>query len=66
LEHEYVFNSLSQIELAIPWKCRLTENSGVQKVLKPDVFQNFELKEKTIVSHNVAMSVKPLSSITAC
>jgi cytochrome-b5 reductase len=31
----------------------------VQKVLKPDVFQNFELKEKTIVSHNVAMSAIP-------
>jgi cytochrome-b5 reductase len=26
-----------------------------KKVLKPDVFQEFELKEKTIVSHNVAM-----------
>jgi len=30
---------------------------GVKKVLKPDVFQEFELKEKTIISHNVAMSV---------
>jgi cytochrome-b5 reductase len=27
----------------------------VKKVLKPDVFQDFELEEKTIVSHNVAM-----------
>jgi cytochrome-b5 reductase len=26
-----------------------------KKVLKPDVFQEFELKEKTIISHNVAM-----------
>lgn len=25
------------------------------KVLKPDVFQEFELEEKTLVSHNVAM-----------
>ena len=24
-------------------------------VLKPDSFQEFELKEKTIISHNVAM-----------
>jgi hypothetical protein len=28
---------------------------GIQKVLKPAEFQNFELKEKTIISHNVAM-----------
>lgn len=27
----------------------------VKKVLKPDVFQEFELKEKTVVSHNSAM-----------
>lgn len=27
----------------------------VKKVLKPDVFQGFELKEKIIISHNVAM-----------
>jgi cytochrome-b5 reductase len=26
-----------------------------KKVLKPDAFQEFELKEKTIISHNVAM-----------
>lgn len=34
-------------------------NCGAEpkKVLKPDAFQEFELKEKTIVSHNVAMSV---------
>lgn len=31
---------------------------GVQAVLKPTVFQDFELKEKTIISHNVAMSVR--------
>jgi hypothetical protein len=37
----------------------LIVSAGVQKVLKPDVFQNFELTEKTIISHNVAMSVHP-------
>lgn len=26
-----------------------------RKVLKPDAFQDFELKEKTILSHNTAM-----------
>jgi cytochrome-b5 reductase len=35
----------------------LTRYIEPKKVLKPDVFQEFELKEKTIVSHNVAMSV---------
>lgn len=29
--------------------------TGVQKSLKADVFQEFKLKEKTIVSHNVTM-----------
>ncbi|RYC60057.1 hypothetical protein CHU98_g6140 [Xylaria longipes] len=32
-------------------------SSQPKKVLKPDAFQEFELKEKTIISHNVAMSV---------
>ena len=59
MEHEYGFTTLSQTTTAMPLKCRLTRNTGVQKVLKPDVFQNFELSEKTIISHNVAMSVKP-------
>lgn len=27
----------------------------VKKALKPDVFQEFPLKEKTVLSHNVAM-----------
>jgi len=30
-------------------------NLQVKKVLKPDVFQEFELQEKTIISHNVAI-----------
>lgn len=30
-----------------------------KKVLKPDAFQEFELKEKTVVSHNVAMYAPP-------
>lgn len=28
---------------------------GLKKCLKPDVYQQFNLKEKTILSHNVAM-----------
>lgn len=27
----------------------------IKKVLKPDVFQEFPLQEKTVISHNVAM-----------
>ncbi|TVY94111.1 NADH-cytochrome b5 reductase [Lachnellula willkommii] len=38
---------------------------GVQKVLKPAEFQNFELKEKTIISHNVAIYRFKLPSPTA-
>ena len=30
-------------------------NTEVKKTLKPDVYQNFPLKEKTQLSHNVAM-----------
>ncbi|CAM1505560.1 Fc.00g111970.m01.CDS01 [Cosmosporella sp. VM-42] len=30
-------------------------NFQVKKVLKPDVFQEFELEEKTVISHNVAI-----------
>ena len=34
---------------------KLTE---IKKVLKPDVFQEFQLEEKTVISHNVAMYVQ--------
>lgn len=30
-------------------------DTGVKKVLKPDVFQEFELADKTVISHNVAI-----------
>ncbi|KFA63541.1 hypothetical protein S40285_00306 [Stachybotrys chlorohalonatus IBT 40285] len=30
-------------------------DAEIKKVLKPDVFQEFELKEKTVISHNVAI-----------
>ena len=33
------------------------ESAEPKKVLKPDVFQDFVLKEKTVISHNVAMYV---------
>lgn len=34
---------------------RLTTSPEVQTILKPTEFQSFELTEKTIISHNVAM-----------
>ena len=40
-----------------PRTSKLTMQQGVKRVLKPTVFQDFELKEKTIISHNVAMYV---------
>jgi cytochrome-b5 reductase len=51
----------------MPLKSRLTSQIGVQSVLKPAVFQNFELKEKTIISHNVAMYAEaPPTPPTTC
>jgi cytochrome-b5 reductase len=38
----------------------LTRSTGVRKVLKPNEHQEFELKEKTILSHNTAMYVSIL------
>ncbi|KAI9734073.1 MAG: NADH-cytochrome b5 reductase [Claussenomyces sp. TS43310] len=35
------------------WKAN--NATGAKKILKPDAFQEFELKEKTIISHNVAI-----------
>ncbi|TVY20460.1 NADH-cytochrome b5 reductase 1 [Lachnellula arida] len=40
-------------------------SNRVQKVLKPAEFQDFELKEKTIISHNVAIYRFKLPSPTA-
>lgn len=40
---------------------QLTGPTGATPVLKPTVFQDFELTEKTILSHNTAMSVLPPS-----
>lgn len=41
--------------LAIPISVLMVELAEPKKVLKPDAFQEFELKEKTVISHNVAM-----------
>jgi cytochrome-b5 reductase len=35
-------------------------SGGARKVLKPAEFQDFELEEKTVLSHNTAMSVHSL------
>jgi hypothetical protein len=38
----------------------LTASLEARKVLKPNEFQNFDLKEKKVLSHNTAMYVFPL------
>ncbi|KUJ19292.1 ferredoxin reductase-like protein [Mollisia scopiformis] len=40
-------------------------SGGAKPVLKPDVFQDFELSEKTIISHNVAIYRFKLPSTTS-
>lgn len=42
---------------SVAMECILTIYAEETPVLKPTVFQDFELKEKTVISHNVAMSV---------
>jgi hypothetical protein len=37
------------------WELRSVCEIEVKKVLKPEVYQEFPLKEKTVLSHNVAM-----------
>lgn len=38
---------------------RLIADTEVKKTLNPDVFQEFPLQEKTVLSHNVAMYASP-------
>ena len=38
-------------------------HAGIRKVLRPNEFQEFELKEKTIISHNTAMYACAISKI---
>lgn len=52
------FPYLRQVATELLAKCILTTTTTFtepKKALKPDVFQEFELKEKTILSHNTAM-----------
>ncbi|KAH6897015.1 hypothetical protein B0T10DRAFT_475752 [Thelonectria olida] len=41
--------------LAVAWGIFNFNAMQIRKVLKPDVFQEFELEEKTVISHNVAI-----------
>lgn len=41
--------------ICLPADTTASISSEIKKVLKPDVFQEFELQEKTVISHNVAM-----------
>jgi len=41
-------------------------HAGVRKVLRPNEFQEFELKEKTIISHNTAMYACAIGKFMEC
>ena len=50
------FKSCANIAaLKAPELAPVPEKMIAPKALKPDVFQEFPLKEKTVLSHNVAM-----------
>lgn len=56
LEHEReTLSSYGSIVLYDVADRFLSSAIEIKKVLKPDVFQEFELEEKTVISHNVAM-----------
>ena len=48
---------LTSTNVEAPELAPLPEKTIVPNALKPDVFQDFPLKEKTVLSHNVAMLV---------
>ncbi|KZF21688.1 NADH-cytochrome b5 reductase 1 [Xylona heveae TC161] len=52
VKKEWVVYALGVAALLGGWK---VYNNQVRKVLKPNEYQHFELKEKTVLSHNVAI-----------
>ncbi|KAI9861649.1 MAG: NADH-cytochrome b5 reductase [Vezdaea acicularis] len=52
VKFEWIFFSVAAAIILGGWKLF---NSRVRKVLKPKEYQSFELKEKTVITHNVAM-----------
>ncbi|KAH7113288.1 oxidoreductase, FAD-binding family protein [Dendryphion nanum] len=52
LKMEWIVYAIVLTAVLAGWKFY---SSGSKKVLKPDAFQHFELKEKTILSHNTAI-----------
>ena len=46
---------LTLTKIEAPELAPVPEKTLVSNALKPDVFQDFSLKEKTVLSHNVAM-----------
>ena len=47
--------TLTFFNIKAPEVVPIPEKMKAANALKPDVFQDFPLKEKTILSHNVAM-----------
>ncbi|KAI9769029.1 MAG: NADH-cytochrome b5 reductase [Geoglossum umbratile] len=52
VKKEWILYAVASAVVLGAWK---GYNNRVRKVLNPNEFQNFELKEKTIISHNVAI-----------
>ena len=48
-------SGLTLTNIKAPELAPVPEKMMVTNALKPDVFQDFPLKEKTVLSHNVAM-----------
>ena len=46
---------LTLVDIKAPELVPIPEKMLATYALKPDVFQEFSLKEKTVLSHNVAM-----------
>lgn len=62
IDRRYLAHAIGAVSLFAALKLWFIQPTTV---LKPDVFQNFELKEKTIITHNVAIYRFALPSPTA-
>ncbi|KAI9670049.1 MAG: NADH-cytochrome b5 reductase [Caeruleum heppii] len=52
IKREWIFYAVAMAAVLSGWKLY---NNRVRRVLKPNEFQDFPLKEKTVISHNVAI-----------
>jgi cytochrome-b5 reductase len=62
IDRRFIVHAVGAVSAFAGYKLWLIQPN---KVLKPDVFQEFELREKTVISHNVAIYRFALPSPTA-